>query len=187
MEDRRHEIVAMAARTERGNQPTYLMVIALGLVGVSLVYLLIGWRAQAAADALMLAERRNAETVQTALGTLRGLQAAGTGAGPKVSESSDTILSRIQRAGADAGLKNAVPLPRTGSGRPSVTNSNKDVAKVTWNYTVKDPSLSALLEFTKRATEVVSGLEVYSVTVRPQAGEWEMTVEFCRWERVEGS
>ncbi|MFA6045246.1 MAG: hypothetical protein WC718_09690 [Phycisphaerales bacterium] len=186
-EDRRHEIVAMAARTERGNQPRHLLLISLALVVAALVYLMIGWRAQAGAEQSLREEKRNAETVQNALGTLRALQAAGTSAGPKANESSASILSQFQRAGSDAGLKNPVTLPKSGSGRASQTSSNKDVAKVTWVYTLKDPSLSALWEFMKRATESVSGLEVYSVSLKPVGTDWELTVEFCRWERVEGT
>lgn len=187
VDERRDEVVALAARTERANQPRHLLVIAGVLVLASVVYLVAGWRAQGAAAAELAGEISNAGRVQEALGSLRALQAAGNTSGPKASESSNSILSRIQQAGADAGLKNAIGVPKSGSGRPAVTNSNKDVAKVTWAYTVRDPSLGALLEFTKRATEGVSGLEIYAVAIKPQAGEWEMTVEFCRWERVEGS
>lgn len=186
-EDRRHEVVAMAARTERANQPRHLLVIAALLVVAAVVYLLVGWRAQASAMASLREEQKSAQTVQAALGTLRALQAAGNNAGPKANESSDTILSRIQKAGTDAGLKNPVPLPAPGAGRPTRTNSNKDVAKATWRYTIQDPSLGALWEFLRHATEAVGGLEVYSVSLKPVGQQWEMTVEFCRWERVEGS
>lgn len=176
----------MAARAERGNQPRHLMVIALAMVVVALIYLLVGWRAQASAEESLRAEKRNAQTVQSALGTLRALQAAGSGSGPKANESSASILSQFQRAGSDAGLKNPVTLPKTGSGRATQTSSNKDVAKVTWVYTLKDPSLAALWEFMKRATDSVGGLEVCSVSLKPVGVDWELTVEFCRWERVEG-
>lgn len=185
-EDRRHEIVAMAARTERANQPRHLLVIAGVLVVAATVYLFTGWRAHAIAMVSLREEQRHAETVQTALGSLKALQAAGNNAGPKANESSDTILSRIQKAGTDAGLKNPVPLPGPNAGRPTRTNSNKDVAKATWRYTISDPSLPALWEFLRHATEAVGGLEVYSVSLRPSGLNWEMTVEFCRWERVEG-
>ena len=52
-----------------------------------------------------------------------------------------------------------------------------------FDYEVRDESLAALMDWMNRAVAAVEGLEVYSVSIKPEAQAWNLRVTFSRWER----
>jgi hypothetical protein len=180
------ELAALAARTERANQPRHLVVMALLVLAGSLAYLGVAWSGYAGARKRLAAQQRLTGDVVESASRYRALVAAGAGAeGARGAETSDTILSTIQGVGERAGLKNRIGVP-TSSRREPRANSAATSTQMKWTYTVKDPSLSALLNFAALAVGEVPGLEVYSAKVRPEAQGWELVVVFSRWERDAG-
>ena len=59
--------------------------------------------------------------------------------------------------------------------------------QVRYSYNIKDESLDSLLRWAQFVQDDVPSLEVYSVTLRPEATEWSLTIVFSRWEKPEGS
>jgi len=183
-EDRRLELAAAASRTQRANQPRHLVLLAAACLAGALLYLLISWQAYSTAQTRLAAQQRLAGDVRDSAARLKALQAAAaSGQANAGFDPSDTILSRLQRIGQDAGLKNAVGVPA--GGKPIRPAGSTNAARTTWTYTLKDPSAGALLEFARRAADAIPGLEVYGLRLRPEAQGWELQVTFARWERVE--
>lgn len=183
-DDRRLELASLAARAERANQPRHVVLLALVVLGVALLFLAFAWQGYASATTRLAQQQRLTGDVRDSASRYRALVAvADTDGGIKGQVSSDTILSTIQGVGERAGLKNRIGLP-TSTRRSPRTNSAANSEQVKWTYTIKDPSLSALLHFAQMAGGEVPGLEVYSVRLRPEAQGWELTVVFSRWERT---
>lgn len=186
-EDRRLELTALAARTERANQPRHFVLLALLACAAALLALVISWNSYRAASARLTQERTTAEEITQTAARLRTLreQAAANTSGPAISEGGHLILTRIEQASSDAHLEKRTSAPlRT---RPDVKDQASNAVRKTWEYEVRDKNLNAIVQWMTLATEKVPGLEVNSVTLRPEAQQWFCRVVFTRWERTEGS
>lgn len=173
-----------AARGERRNKPTF--VVALGVIALVVSVTFAGYSWFNFAKARKAADEAKAESVvmleQAAqLQSLIDDEANGTG--PRAAEPATNVLSKIEASGARAGLKKAVPI---GS---RTVNPDRTIGwnQVRYSYNIKDESLDALLRWAQFVQDDVPSLEVYSVTLRPEATEWSFTVVFSRWEKPEGS
>ncbi|CAG1006088.1 hypothetical protein PHYC_03286 [Phycisphaerales bacterium] len=186
-EDQRLELASLAARTERANQPRHFVLLALVVLAGALVVLLVSWRSYSRASGDLARQRETAANVTEAAGRLRMLRevAEANDSGPKIAEGGQQIWTRIEQASVDAQLdkKTGAPL-RT---RPDVKVQGSNAVRKTWEYEVRDPNLMAIIHWMSLATEKVPGLEVNSVTIRPEAQQWFARVVFTRWERTEGS
>ena len=92
------------------------------------------------------------------------------------------IRSRIMAAGTEAGLKNAVQLPRNEKSR-----GGTDAVQQRLVYDVRDESLDAIVRWIDIALRGTTGLEVYALSVRPEANQWNCKVTFSRWEWDKGT
>ncbi|GJQ29088.1 MAG: hypothetical protein HBSAPP03_09720 [Phycisphaerae bacterium] len=186
IDDRRRDLAIVAARSARSNTPTHLVLLGGLAVAGALLYLVIAWRGYAAAAEKLASEQRTAGLVVEAAGRLRALAAAeaAQGSGPRLVEGGQRIYGRIEQAGVEAGLRDRVPVPTS-------TRSDKvqgtDILRVIRDYDIRDPNLGAIIAWLSRACEAVPGLEVYSMTVRPEAQAWNVKIRFTRLERAEGS
>jgi len=82
----------------------------------------------------------------------------------------------------DVGLKDRIPLP---AARPPDVQRALGSQQLRFDYEVRDEDLPRLLSWVQKCIADVSGLEVYSVTLRPEAHKWKLNVSFSRWERIE--
>jgi hypothetical protein len=186
VEERRRDLAALAARSARANTPAHLVLLGGLAVAGALLYLVVAWRGYAAAAARLESEQRTAAQVVEAAGRLRALAAAeaAQGSGPRLAEGGQRVYGRIEQAGVEAGLRDRVPVPVS-------TRSDKiqgtDISRVQRDYDIRDPNLGAIVAWMNRACEAVPGLEVYSMTVRPEAQAWNVKIRFTRLERAEGS
>lgn len=178
------DLAVAAARGERRNKPTLLIALSAILLVAGVVFAVVNLFGYTQARAA--AEKAKAESTaileQTAL--LRALiDEEANGSGVHASDPSTNVLSTIEAAGSRAGLQKAVPL-----GNRSVTpDRTLGWNLVRYSYNVKDPSLDALLNWSQLVLEDLPSLEVYSVTLRPEATEWSYTIVYSRWEKPEGS
>ncbi len=175
---------AAAARGERRNKPTFVVALGVIALAASLLFAGFGWfsftKARKAAENAK--SESNAMLEQAAqLQSLIDDEANGTG--PRAAEPATNVLSKIEASGTRAGLKKAVPI---GS---RTVNPDRTIGwnQVRYSYNVKDESLDALLRWAQFVQDDVPSLDVYSVTLRPEATEWSLTVVFSRWEKPEGS
>jgi hypothetical protein len=181
-EEARLAMAAVAARAERLNQPSILLYLAALLLLAALIFLGVEFRASLSASSHLSSEKSQAEETIQKAGRLKALREAAQ-AEPSLSQPATQVRTRIEQAGVDVGLKNRVPLPTTRTERPPGLGS----MQTRFDYEVRDEDLQRLLQWTQKAVTDVPGLEVYSISLRPEAHQWILRVSFSRWERTEGS
>jgi hypothetical protein len=181
-DDAAASLALTAARTQRRNQPQFLVLLGvLALVGAA-VWTTVKWSASRAAADRADAARSQAQRAMEAVAKLQAYGAASQNAGPAVAPAN--IRSTIESAGTRAGLSKAV-----GVGSQSTSRTGDDKwNQVKYAYTLRDESLAAMLRWVEIVKQDVPDLEVSAMTVVPEANEWRLTVTYVRFERkAEGS
>jgi hypothetical protein len=183
-DETRLAMAAAAAGAERANQPRYLVLVAGVLLAAALLFVGLSYRASRDAAEQARDEEAAAMKIVTAAARFKALREAGTDAGPAVAPGHTQVLSRIQNAGVDAGLSKPVPLPIH---RPQTPSGGS--VQHRFECTVEDDSLPALFDWMQRAIADVPGLEVYSLTLRPDQNKkvWALRVTFALWQKTEGT
>jgi hypothetical protein len=180
--ERRLELGALAAQRERRNRPRVLLLAAFVLLAASLLFLVLSWNSSREARRFAVGQQRLAEQALAAGAELKRLKDAQAAMGGTIAAPAATqVRSRIQQAGAAAGLRDAAGLvPRTD--RRSFAEQR--VVQEQLRYEITDPSLAALMDWMRRATAEVPGLEVYRVRLEPTTDAWRLQVTFARWEKL---
>jgi hypothetical protein len=178
-EESRFELTLAAAAKERRNRPVAALVLAgLVLAGAAVFAMYaVGVRAGARSE-LRRALADQAESEVRAAEWVRMSQ--GGDQTPRVGGRSEFRVSRMEELATRAEMKNRPNAPASpeDKSRPGIV-LHRHV------YTgVQDPSLAALVEWVRLATEEIAGLEVESLKVRPEPVGWRMDVTFRRWERA---
>jgi hypothetical protein len=182
--DEAGELASAAARAQRRNRPMSLVVLGAIALVVGAIIALTGWSAHRDARSRVDRAKDNAEKMLELGATLKAMQDAEAAAGgPRLVESPTNVLSRIEAAGPRAGLKKPVGVGT----RSSIPDRATGWSQTRYAYNVKDESLGSLVGWAEQVTKDLPGVEVSSVSIRPEASEWAMTVVFTRWERTEGS
>lgn len=182
VEESRLELLGAATRAERHNRPTYLLVIAAVLMVICLIALGSSLWSRAGAAGELARQREAGERLAQAIGRLKDLRGAQSSGAVKGNEPVEGIRTRLQAAAARAGLADAQRVMPT---RTMPTSKGPGVQRMHFDFeSVHDEKLEPLLQWLRNATEDIPGLEVYAVTLRPDAGGWMMKVTFTRWERV---
>lgn len=138
-----------------------------------------------ASDALGRTQRARTQADKTmqSLAHLDSLIKRGAGEGPRI-EGSSQMLSKIEAAGLRAGYPAPFPVGLTGNTPRRDISANQ----VTVRYNqMKHADLDVLLAWVNGAVADVPGLEVLSLTVKPEAEKWSMDVRFARWERADAT
>lgn len=172
-----------AARTQRRNQPQYLVLLGvLALVATS-VWTVVNWTNSRGAAERAEAARSQAQRAMEAVAKLEKFAAANQG-GANLAVAPANIRSTIESAGSRAGLSTPV-----GVGSQSTSRAGDDEwNQVRYAYTLRDESLAAMLRWVEIVKQDVPDLEVSAVSIVPEANEWRMTVTYVRFERkAEGS
>lgn len=171
-----------AARAERANRPTYLLVGAAVLLLVSTAALLWSWKAKASAESQLELELGLGQQFVDAAKQLHGLDAAPK-SGPRANDPIADMNSRMQAAATRAGIaKDTTSKLIAAPGRDNTRSGN--AVRKRFQYTnVREPTLEPLINWLTTAVEEVPGLKVYSLTVKPDPTGWIMNVTFTRWER----
>jgi hypothetical protein len=181
IEDARLEQAAQAARTARRNQPRGLLVASGVLLLAMALYVLFALASRnSAAEAMESAKARAEEAVRYA-GELKALRAMAQ-TNPGATASATQLRSRLEQAGVESGLSKVVPLPNE---RTETLIPGLGSRQYKYDYELTDPNLAALLAWVERAVEVVPGLEVYGISLRPEANHWRLRVTFSRWQKTE--
>lgn len=177
------QLALTAARTQRRNQPRALVVLGVLAVLGALTYASMGWRARSDARDRLATTQEFDTKVRTALAKLKALQdASGAGGATAASEkqTGEHALSTIIELAGEAGL--ASPL---GATTPNTSDASRAQgwSQTTYVYTVKDPSIDAVLRWMELVLERIPGMGINKLTVRPEPTVWSVTVEFARWHR----
>ena len=184
-EDARMLAAATAARTERANRPTMLVLFSAVLLAGALVWLLWAWSAQRDATRSLSFQQRKSERVAERVAQLLSLRARTT-SGEAVNEGNtqlSQLLPRIASAASASGIKDNVPPPAQRRLSPAGTTAKQLLLE----YNVADESLPALLAWIDKSLADVPGLESYKVVVSPEQQKWRLKVTFSRWEKAEST
>ncbi len=182
IDDLRSRLAAQASRAEQRNRPRVLILGAAVLFAVGAWFAWDGFQRRSDASGQAAAAQRNAEATLAAASRLQGLIASTSGQdGPEPSEPTSGLLSRIEALGPRAGLKSRVPIGSL---------STKPERSLGWNqvratYTIRDESMNAILTWVNMVVGDIPGMEVHTITIRPEAAEWVVIVIFSRWEKAE--
>lgn len=182
LEDLRASLAAQASRAEQRNRPRALLLIAAIILIIGAWFGWSGYSRSTEAEARAAAAQRYSDNVLKAAGKLKALESQGAieGYAPMTS-----LLSRIESHGTPAGLKSRVPIGSSQT-RPGTTPTTKAWKSVRTTYTIRDPHLPAVLKWIDLVVADIPGMEVHSITIRPEANDWVVIVVFSRWERAEG-
>lgn len=177
--EQRFELASIAARDERRNRPAHWLLFATLFFVFSLLALFwAGW-SRAAAEKSLGDQRYIAQQTSEICGQILALRKQGAEQGDRASQPVSQIRSRLQAIGVEAGIKGKIPLPKDDEERKGASK------RVKFTFAnVQDESLPALLGWLDRAVNEIPGVEVYSVSIRPQANQWLLNVTFARWERA---
>lgn len=180
----RFELATLAAGAARRNRPTHLIVIGFVLAAVAAIALLVGFTQYASAQEALRVQRTFGKDILDRIGELkRWQQVAAEGKAKPVNQQLE-IGGTLQDSAKKAGLKNWATLePATGR-RPQPQKFGDVQRRLIPYNEVRDESLETLLRWLETAAKDVPGLEVYDLTVRPEANVWAMKVTFARWERT---
>lgn len=185
IEDARLELASAAARTARRNQPKGMLLFSGAVLVGALIFLLTSVMSRQSALSRLEKSKQQAESAVQLAGRYKALRAASTASPTVQATGSQQIFSRLEQAGAEAKLERTVPLPK-----PPRTDKPPGFGSVQskFDYTVTDKSLSAILRWLELSVAAVPGLEINSVSLKPDQHTWTIRVTFSRWEKlVEGS
>lgn len=184
--DARFELASLAARRERANRPTLWLVAAGALLVAMLAYLAVAFVQSVNAEKALRKEIATTQDVLRMADELRTLDRAAKDRGKAgVGEPIPDMFSRIQTAARDAGMATDLGAPRsTNEPRSSVPN----VIGKRFEYSnVHEESLESVLSWIDRSTRSVPGLELHTLTLKPEPRSWQVRVVFRRWERTGGT
>jgi hypothetical protein len=182
-EEARMLAASTAARAERRNSPKYLLLGAGALLAVCLLWLFASWNSYRGARAIVLRQQSDEATIANNVAELRKFKASsGSDSGPRLAEQEGAIRSRLRDIGKAAGLKEENITPKTVK-----RDQRKDLGSVllTVSFEARDESLAPLLMWLERAAAEMPGLEVFKISIKPEAQKWYMQVTFSRWEKPE--
>lgn len=181
--DLKAELGSVALRQEAQNRPVKLVVVAGVVFVASVIFLAIGISKRFAADARLEKARAQSVEILTLADRLDKLKSAAQKRdGGSLGVPIEGIRSRIMSAGSQAGLKSPVQLPRQ-----EKTRGSTDAVQQRLTFEVRDESLDAVVRWIEAALEGTSGLEVYALSIRPEANQWNCKVTFSRWEWDKGT
>jgi len=180
--DVRFTMAMSAARAERANRPTYLLIGAAVLLMVALAALLWSWQARSVAESKLSTELALGQQFVEAAQRLGDVNATPK-SGPSASEPIADLGSRMQALATRARIaKETVTKLIAPASRENVRSGSAIRRK--FQYTnVREPTLEPLINWLSFAVDEIPGLKVYSLTIKPDPTGWIMNVTFTRWER----
>ncbi len=179
--DDRYELAIKAQNQQRLNYPTHLIALGLILVFTSIVILAIAWQIRAGAHKAYFKATNELTEINRLVTEIKSLELAQTRNDTRDEHAPiPDMLSKFKRYASQAKLKNELGIPKNPTSKPE-----GNARKMTYPYTVMDPSLEHLLNWVKIATEQTPGLEVTDLEIKPTKLNWTMRVTFTRYERIE--
>ncbi len=177
-DDLRYELADAARVAESGNKPRVLLVFATMLFVLAGIVLVVALRQHESAAQQHRIHNDYSDRIanyELQFAAVNDLQNAGR---DEVNEHITNLYSRILQAAVTAGLQKEPTIPKE-----RTEPIRGGALKVTYAYTVQDPSLQNLLAWVEEARAAVPGLEVAALEIAPTPRAWKFNVTFVRWER----
>jgi len=182
-DDSRMLAASTAARTERRNKPMHLVYGACAVLALVVVWCLMSYSTLRRAQASLVSQQRDADAIRTNAVLARSLRvASASDTNRKLSEQEGQIRTRLQTAAVNVGIKQA-DVGNISVNRSTPQNIGSTLIKVGIEAT--NETLPPLLAWLERCVVEFPGLEVYKVTIKPEAQKWRLKAQLTRWEKVE--
>lgn len=182
LDQNRGDIAVAASRNERSNRPTHLVIMAIALTAIALVFLLIATKARSGGLAELAKEKKVGTAAAELVAQLREIKSAEASTSVRYGKSETELLqSKFSNAAAAAGLKQ---FPQVYTKRPQNDRDIGGVHRTKVGYDVRDESMPNLMKWVQNVVRDTPGLEVYSITLKPEATGWLLKITFSRWERT---
>lgn len=180
-EEARFEMTLAAASRERSNRPLGLVVVACVFLAGTLIFAGSSIASRASARSRLRAELLSQAGAEAKVQEWKRLaQAAADSPQGAIGKPGEFKVSRMEELATRAGLKSRPNAPVSRDDK-----SRQGIVVFTHVYTeVRDPSLANMVDWVRSACAEIAGLEVESLTVRPEPAGWKMDVTFRRWERA---
>lgn len=183
IEDFKSELGVVAMRQEGQNRPVRLVVVAGFVLVVSVIFLLWGISRKFSADSALSTNEERTKQILALADQLDRLKAAAQErGGATLGVPIESIRSKIIAAGAEAGMKNSIALPTFDKAR-----GGADAEQQRLTFDVRDESLASIVRWIETAIGDTTGLEVYSISIKPEANQWNCKVTFSRWQWAQGT
>lgn len=183
LDQSRGDIAVAASRNERSNRPTHLVVMAIAITAVSLVFLLFAVKSRSGALAEFAKEKKTGATAAELVVQLREIKSAEASTSVRYGRNESELLqSKFSNAAAAAGIKD---FPQVFTRKPQNDRDIGGAHRTKVGYDVRDESMPNLMKWVQNVVRDTPGLEVYSITLKPEATQWFLRVNFSRWERTE--
>lgn len=177
--DDRYDLAISGESASRRNRPSHLVVIA-GFVFVAACAVL-GFSSCESSRANADLNRRISQQTKIAdmLAELAAIERADDPEADAVFDPYPGFRSKMEEIAAEVGLSEKLEFAKR--------NSAQDVpgaARVSFDYSIEEPTLGPMLAFARAATEQIPGTYVAGIKLRPRPDKWEMDIKFERWERI---
>jgi hypothetical protein len=180
--DARFELAMAASAHERANRPRALVagaVVALVAAALLALWGLSTLRTAKASLRATLGEQVDVEQMTGEWAHLDQQEHDG-GSIPGLGRPVDGLFSKMEQLATRAGLKDKPQPPRSSE----IPRGGVKVIQYTYDN-VRDASLKALLEWIRLANAEIPGMELDSLTLKPDPTNWTARVVFRRWERTQ--
>lgn len=180
-EDERYELAARADQADRRNRPKLAPTLASILLLVALAALISGVVSYRAAGSEVGKWRAWVEATLEESGRINAIQAE-RALGDEL-EPVGSLITPIERLALANGMSKP-NLPREDRTRE---NPATGLRQYSLAYGVRQTDLRATLSWIREVLDSTPGLFVERLEIRPneQRGDWEIDVNFSRWERAE--
>jgi hypothetical protein len=185
-DETRFELSLAAGAKERRNRPRWLVIAAgllLALVGIAA---LAGWVSRRSAITQLDRALQDQAAVEGMTQQLSSLSGVATQAGDQqLGAPMANLRSTLEGLATRAGMASP-PVPRN---EDSVPQPQAGIVVKRYSFfDVRDPSLTAILEWLRLATQDpasrIPGLEVETLRLKPENNQWSMNLILRRWERA---
>lgn len=177
---------AFGEAARRRNTPTGLLVLSLGLFLIALASLFWGISSRSAANEAYEARVAQARNIRDQVASIKDIKA-------QSAKFRDTRANEPLK-GALLTIRNTAPEKLRaaleqfpGREMPGVADNAAKLVQKKYQYSnLRHESIEEVMTWLQEATASLRGLEVESLTIRPEANAWQVNVVFSRWERKEG-
>ena len=179
-EDDRFELVLGAAGRERRNRPVGLLVAAACILIACAVFAVYAIGARATDRRGLIRAQQDQAKVVGLIEKWKTLAKSSTDSSGVVGQPGAFKVSRMEELATKAGMKTKPNTPRSIEDK-----THAGIVLTRYIYTeVRDDNLKALVEWARSGCAEIPGLELESITLKPEPAGWKLDATFRIWERT---
>ncbi len=178
--DDRYELATIAENQARSNRPRHLISFGIVLIAISLVVLFVAWRAKESAHVKLERQNYKLVNIKQIISEIELIESTQSEIeNQRENDTISDIYSRFEQCALQANLDVDIG---TATRRTQPMGNSK---RVVYPYSVRDPSLTKLLDWITISVDQIPGVGVQEIKLSPEKDNWLVKVSFVRFERNE--